>query len=240
MIRSLSPAAATHHLYIDESGTSGRGHPFIILGALEARADLIPKVRTLYRNLLTQPGRPPISELKWSTLTPAKLPAARAFVTQFEEHMRRGQMRFKAVVISREYLDPSRCDGGRTVLPKFAFQLVVTMAVPDRVYNVGLDGRSDLDRARVDDFEMYCNGRFTKTGASARVAHTAALDSKSAPLMQLSDLLTGLVGQGWNRRATSAHKLQLYRFTESTLGRRLDHADTYGGGTFNIWRWRPA
>jgi hypothetical protein len=235
----------SHHVYCDESQTSGQRfvvYGGIILTANNAAAfdDVIEQWRA------TKNFR---GELKWTKVSKAKYRDYRTIVDMFFEHVAGRYLHFKAMVCDRQ--DPAyrhqRSDreiGFYKLYYQFLLRKFAVYADGDehRLY-VFLDQRDT--KYKLEVLKIILNRGIRKMyGRTADVVQAVeARDSKKCNVMQVADVIMGAIGfhnNDWHRQPGAskakielakyvARKARLTSLKHRTAPRRVD---------FEIWIWQ--
>ena len=223
----------------DESGTGGA--PFYGFGSLwmpEQRRgdffDLVRDVRTRHRYT---------SEFKWNRVSRHFLPAYRDLVETF---FKTSYLRFHCIVVKQAFVIPEFHCHDMDLARRKLFTLLLTnkikrclRAYPDReqTFRIWVDPIASRYKKADEAVERISNNVLRKVFGEVRpVDKVITHDSKDTPSIQLCDVLLGAVMETWQRKVTSAAKLELRNWIAYHLGWPELAFDTRPQEVkFNIW-----
>ena len=226
-------------IYIDES--SQTKNRYLVMGGIclatssvEAANDALAKVRL---------PQLPHGEMKWGKISKGKLPAYARTVAAFFDHPALLAAHFHCLVVDTHQQDHRKHnDGSREVgFNKEIYQLAIKFArlYPERLFHLYPDYR-DTNQTP-DDLRLILNRGRAKKGDKRdwpfRRCHFR--DSKTTPLLQLVDLLTGSVawcvnGHGQAPDASEV-KVRTSRYVLKRAGVTDCSRSTSTTGKFTIW-----
>ncbi len=177
-------------------------------------------------------------EIKWSKVSPARLDFYEALVSWF---MREEAIHFRAlVVLNKGHLNHKAFNQGShdAFYYKMYFSLLSKILSPDSRYAVYLDIKDTRSRVRVRTLkEVLCNDKYDFTHSMIRRIQN--IRSEESALMQLSDLLLGVVTYT-NRGLQGSHaKVRLVHSVQSALKRTLLVSSPLSESKFNLFRFTP-
>lgn len=231
----------TIHIYCDESHLA----PFRyrVQGGIWVAQEGLREVRAAFRDLRGQ--HPKAGELRWGKVD-GKVPwqAYYDLIDLFTVGPAARHLTFKCIVVDRED-DASHRHGVRERdlgFYKTYWTLLSHRLRPSCTYHIRLDRRSS-PRSREPEQELQA--RLNKTGfergALWDVATCRGECSKQEDLLQLADVLCGVIGWAWNdRRSTCAAKPLL----EKHIAQRLNFphmgiSTSMSATKVNIWKYLP-
>lgn len=235
----------THHVYCDESQTSGAR--FTVYGGIIIPANSVPVFDDVIAQwrLVYKMNR----ELKWERVSKQKYAEYQSLVDLFFEHVAAKFLSFKAVVFDTHdrYYRRDRRDkdaGFYKLYYHFLLYKFGPYAHDDehRLY-VFLDERSTL--YKLDVLCIILNRgikkRFYRTVDVVKVIEPR--DSKKCNLIQVADVIMGAIGYHSNdlhrRRDAGKHKVNLADYIAKKAGlRTLKEGTSPRRVDFEIWRWK--
>jgi Protein of unknown function (DUF3800) len=237
--RVSPPLESITDIYIDES--SQTKNKFLVIGGIslptidvEAANECLGKARL---------PQLPHGEMKWGKVSNAKLPAYGRKVKAFFDERPLVRAHFHCLVVDTHEVNHHKHNQGSREIGfnKEIYQLASKFArlYPDRLFHLYPDYR-DTNQT-TDDLRLILNRGRAKKGDKRdwpfRRCHFR--DSKTTPLLQLVDLLTGSVawcvnGHGKSSQA-SPSKNRLSEYTLSRAGVADCQKDTAMSGKFTIW-----
>lgn len=237
-------------IFVDESGADGTNR-YLVHGALFVRHPaLLPMRSDVDQRLRSYPFQ---DELKWSTTTPRRVARDIKAVSTFFEIYNTGGIesspRFQCLVVDQHKLQTRHFHNGDSDMCfyKLLYQLLVKrigeMADAHEQVHVVLDNRStrryDLNDLRI----VLRNGLRKNLGwAAPNVTSVVYRDSKSEPLIQVTDFLTGAVGYHRNGHHLSANRAAAKWLASEWLARKVGiptlAKEQHISPKFGIWTFR--
>ncbi|QEG34862.1 DUF3800 domain-containing protein [Bythopirellula goksoeyrii] len=159
-------------------------------------------------------------EAKWQKVSHPKMAFYRDIIDWF--FSKDTAVRFRSIVIDREKVDRVKFHDSDCELAfyKFYYQLLHHWIYDFNTYSVFCDFKSNRSRTRLSDLQK-CLDHSNLFSDIARVQPVRSIESV---LIQLSDILTGLVSSKVNRSAKQAGaKSELIDYFESRLGNQISH-----------------
>ena len=116
---------------------------------------------------------------------------------------------------------------------------------PNYFYEIVVDG---FDGVSYDEFENTVIGRYVKKVKPGSAMYHCEINEgneQNSNLLQLADLLVGLVGFVWNggvkrKSNRAAARRELVKWIEGELKIELGKKTTYSAQKFNIWAFEAA
>ena len=226
-------------IYIDESSQTKSRH--LILGAVIIPTELAPAAE----DAIWKARQPelPHGELKWTKVSRAKLAAYERVIDCFFQSAELRHAHFHSVVVDTSRVDHARFNDGSSEIGfnKEVFQLASKCArlYTGRLFHLYPDYRDTNQRP--GDLRDILNRARRKAGDARewpfRRCHFR--DSKTTPLLWLSDLMAGAIGYQVNghimKDAASEAKTSLSRHIMLRAGVTNPLRDTSLRGKFTIW-----
>jgi len=236
------------HIYCDESRQSE--HRFMVLGGLVIRATNVPNFNTTMAKCRAETNMH--AELKWTKVSPQKLPEYKRFIDYFFAVNNANQVRFHSLLIDNHQVDHKRFSGGDKELGfyKFYYQLLLhafgwrycqketgsrlVVLLDHRNSSYSLDTlKRELNRGMARKFQVPGNP----------FVSVESRDSKQTDLIQIADLLIGAVGfqkNGLHLLAESKRaKVELAAYIAAQAGLDDLISDTQRSNyRFSIWNFR--
>ncbi len=230
-------------VFVDES--SQTKHRFLVLGGIICRAAETSALsaRILEERLPELPG----SELKWSKISPAKLPAYRRVVDVFfENRPAENPVHFHSIVVEMANRNDFVFNAGSREMGfnKEVYQLLMKFGrlYRDCSFHVYPDSRET--KSSPDELRLILNRGLAAKGDRRDWPYRRLHFKKSheVPILQLTDLLIGAIAFHLNghRQAAgaSAAKCDLSDYILERAGIRNVTRDTLISGRFTIWHRR--
>jgi hypothetical protein len=225
-----------YNIYCDEScHLENDGHKVMVLGAVWCSAEKSREVGVRLREIKIRHGLPGHFEVKWTKISPAKLPfyldVADYFFDDDDLHFR-GLLIPDKTVLNHDAYDQDHDDW----YYKMCFQLLEPIIDPRHAHFIYLDikdTRSERKRAKLE--EILRNRRHDRSGRIVR--RVQQIRSHESELMQLTDLLIGAIGYSNRSPGESAAKKTLVQRIEKRSGKKLNRSTWLREPKFNLFRW---
>lgn len=236
------------YIFIDESRVAkGR---FQLFGSFWIPRDRQTDFRQRFWKLWDREFPSRRSELKWTKVSKGKLSTYKKFMEFFLSF---AQTDFRCVVLDTHALDYQGYHEGNKELGFYKFLYFFLSrniekdykyrAVRDP-YQIFIDRRrkeGDIEVGRLAALKTVLNNRLDDSCAeiiAPCVKNVEATDSKESPEIQITDVILGAVGYGWEGFQTSLAKLELIKYIEELFGLRLKEETPYLTERINIWKFR--
>jgi len=236
------------HIYCDESRQSE--HRFMVLGGLVIRATNVPNFNATMAKYRAETNMH--AELKWTKVSPQKLPEYKRFIDYFFALNNANQVHFHTLLIDNHQVDHKRFSGGDKELGFYKFYYQLLLHAFGRRYGqkeqghrlvVHLDHRNSS--YSLDTLKKVLNkgmGKKFQVPGNPFVS-VESRDSKKEDLIQIADLLLGAVGfqkNGLHLLAESKRaKVDLAAYIAAQAGLSDLIVDTQRSNhRFSIWNFR--
>ncbi len=221
------------NIYCDESRhTSDPRDRYAVIGAICCKRGMKRELVSAIHHLKAKHNAQ--GEIGWSRVSPNKLSFYLALQQFFIDEP---ELTFRCIVVDRTALDHERFNQGDVELGfyKLYYQLLVHWLDPGDSYHIYLDWQQNSDRSR---FATLQEMLVRKLKGRARIDCLEPVDSRTQPLVQMTDLLIGAVGYQWNDRQGSTAKLAFCNALASGLGKTtLKFATGPQEQKFNVFQW---
>lgn len=220
-----------YEVYCDESCIEAlfdkESHDYTVIGGIWIPSDSRAEIKEKLNAIKARYGK--MGELKWNKVSPSTKEMYKEVIDLFFNTF---NIRFRAITVNAKLVDNVTFNYGSGELGfyKFYFQLIQKWLIEGNSYKVFLDYKVNAQKSRVQDL---C--RILRYSTTATVELTQALPSEQSVLIQLADVLTGVVSSAFNDDdQTKESKRQLRMYVESYLGQSIDA--THPGETkFNVF-----
>lgn len=225
------------HIYCDESCHLEHDHQSaMVLGAISCPADNRKRLVRSIKALKARHGIPATREIKWTQVAPSTLAFYQDLMSLFFDEPSLG---FRAIVVpDKEVLDHGRFDQDHDEFYYKMWWQLLTRLIDDqhtfRVFVDIKDTHSNTKLARLH--EVLCNAHFDFN--NERIRSIEAVRSHDVPLVQLADVLTGLLSHHFRRIQGSRAKQALIEHLRACSGLGLDRSTPPGARKFNLFVWR--
>lgn len=205
---ALPPDHPTAMAFIDESGAVAHDR-FFVLGCLVTdAAPAIARSTQIYRDRTHF-----YEELHFARMSGATQPHHEAMVRLLARAFRNNQARFNCCVADRESLDVVAAFGG----PYGAYEGVATRLLVNAATRPGLISAVADNYSAPDGvtFEENVQTSVNSALGELKIASLIRLDSRSTDLLQLTDLITSIIGFEFRANAgLSSHTSRKGRFVQ--------------------------
>lgn len=202
-----------YEAYCDESCLEAifdkSAHRYAAIGSVWIPEEMREEIKSCIKQIKSKYNV--FGELKWNKVTPKYLDMYKEVVDVFFNIYK---IRFRAIIIDSKVIDNERYNqsSGELGFYKFYYQLLNKWLYPDNEYSIFLDYKVNGNRHRLQELHRILNH-----AVMATVNNVQALPSHDSVLIQMADILTGVVSAKFNDEVTSAAKLELIAYVESYL-----------------------
>lgn len=225
-----------YHIYCDEScHILHDHHKVMVLGAVWCPAACAADIARQIRALKIQHGMAASFEIKWTKVSPAALSFYMAVLDYFFNN---DNLHFRALVVP----DKSRLrheDFHQTHddwYYKMYFDMLKIILSPDARYRIFLDIKDTWGGKKVAKLhQVLCNSIYDFSHDIVR--DMQIIRSEDTELLQLADLLIGVVAYANRKLATSAAKLALVNEMRRRSGYELTRSTLFREDKVNIFIW---
>jgi hypothetical protein len=217
--------------YFADTGSDQTG--FTVIGSLWIPSEDRQRFNEKIKEMRQQYGFK--HEFKWTKITPKTqeffIELVRMFFAENED-----AMRFRSIVLPAKELDAVKfCENDRELMfYKFYYQVLHRWILDGNSYRVYVDAKTNRVHNRVRILQKC----LTRSNLLAEIEFVQALPSHEVNLIQLADVLTGVVGARFNEQNTSTAKLAVLKEVERNIG-HLIAATTLQEKKFNVFRFQP-
>lgn len=204
-----------YEVYCDESCIEAlfnkESHAYTVIGGIWIPAESRVAIKKQLNAIKIQYGK--MGELKWNKVSPVTREMYKEVIDLFFNTY---NIRFRAITVKTKLVDNKAFNDGSGELGfyKFYFQLIQKWLIEGNSYKVFLDYKVNAQRTRVQDL---C--RILRCSTTATVELTQALPSEQSVLIQLADVLTGVVSSAFNDNdETKESKREVREYVERYLG----------------------
>ena len=213
------------YIYCDESRQDllaskesvSENNKFCCIGGIMVSADARAKIKAKIKSLKEKYGV--YGEIKWSTVSPNKLPFYLDLVDLFFDS---SDLFFRTVVIDASKVRNNVFNENDQELGyyKFYYQLLYRWALLGNQYRVFTDQKTNRDKKRLQELRRILNTQFPVSDTFESIQ---AIDSKESLILQMQNILMGAVGYKYNFRGegSSDAKEQIVAKIENRLGRKI-------------------
>ena len=202
-----------YEVYCDESCVDAlynkKASPYVVIGSIWIPAECRQQIKDEIKQIREKYSK--LGEMKWKKVSPVTADMYKELIDLFFGMY---QIRFRAICIKADEVDNDTFNEGSGELGfyKFYFQLVQHWLVPGNEYSIFLDHKINANPHRASTLQ-----RILRTTSPATIRQVQALPSEQSVLIQLADVLTGVVASSFNKTIKGT-KLELAQKIECYLG----------------------
>jgi hypothetical protein len=225
------------NVYCDESCHLENDHqPVMVLGAIWCPAEKTREVAEEIRAIKHRHGVPPFFEIKWTKVSPAKLPFYQELLDYFFTNP---DLHFRALIASKIGLTHEEYVGGHnTWYYKLYFDMLKIIFSPLDQYRIYVDIKDTRGGAKIRKLhEVLSNSLYDFSREI--IQHIQIVQSKEIEQMQLADLLIGIVSSANRDTVASEAKRTLIEQMRQQSGYSLTLNTLYRELKVNLFHWQP-
>ena len=216
------------HMMYDDS-------QFMVLGVIRCPKQLSHKISKQIKEIKLNHGLSPDFEIKSTKVSSGQLSFYKELINYF---INEKELAFRAVIIDKYILDHKKHNQTHTdFYYKMYYVLLKELIMVGRNY-IYLDYKDTSSHKRCEYLNNVMNNAFHHLIREGDTEfHIQQIDSKESNILQLTDLLIGLVCYNAKGIKSSPAKLELINLLENELNFSL--FETNRNPKFNILKWRP-
>lgn len=226
------------HIYCDEScHLEHDGQRAMVLGAVSCSADARVRIGRAIKKLKIAHGIPANREVKWTQVSPSRLTFYLALVDLFFDTPELG---FRAVVIpDKDALDHGRFGNSHDdFYYKMWWQLLRRLIDDQHVFRVFVDIKDTHSAAKLTKLhDVLCHAEYDFN--RERIQSVEAVRSDEVPLVQLADVLIGVLSYRFRGLGTSVAKQAMIERVLGRSGLGLERSTLPSARKFNLFVWQP-
>lgn len=231
-------SGARYNLYCDEScHLENDGQKAMVLGALLAPSGEHLKLAEQLKSLKRDFGIHHSIEVKWATVSPAKLNFYLALVDWFFDEP---TLRFRAMVVpDKSLLNHKQFEQTHDdFYYKCWYQTIIPILTRTDTFSIYLDKKDTRSQAKAEKLrEVMANKLFDfDQSVVRRIQH---VHSHEVPLFQIADLLLGALSYVHRGLNTSTAKVAVIQRIRERSGLLLTRTTVLREEKLNIFVWRP-
>lgn len=216
----------TCHLLKDDS-------QFMVIGALACPKSKKYEITKNINNIKLQFGLSKRFEIKFAKVSPAKYDFYKRLLEYFISD---DSLLFRCVIVDKQLLDHSKFHQTHDdFYNKIAYCLFSHFLLGE-YNNIYIDYKDTMSHHKGKIVEECL--RNAKRIPSVFKFKVQPINSTESSILQLSDLLTGLVGYNARQLTSSKAKLDLIDYLENSIGYSLN-VTTYNDCKIDVLKWRP-
>lgn len=208
--------------------------PVMVQGAIVCPLDKSREANVRLREIREKHHLPTAFEVKWTSVSPAKVSYYRDLVDYFFDD---DDLTFRAVVAQKGKLDHDRF--GQTHdewYYKMMYQLHTRLLVPGNAYRIYLDKKDTRSADKTAKLQQVLANSMLDFDRKI-VERVQVVQSHEIALLQLADLLLGAVGYATRGLQSSAAKLEIVNRIRRRSGTALTRSTLPSAQKFNVFHW---
>ena len=220
-----------YEVYCDESCLEGifdkNAHKHAVIGGVWIPATSRDEVKNKLKEIKHK--HHVHGEIKWNKLTNTYINLYKEVIEYFFNSY---NFRFRAIVINTDEINNEQYNNssGELGFYKFYYQLIQHWLYEGNEYVCFLDHKINSNRHRLRELH-----RILSYSTNAKVINVQALHSHESLLIQVADILTGIIAAKFNNEiVTDGAKSKLIKYVEGFLGKEIV-ATGKGEQKFNIF-----
>lgn len=226
--------AETYNVYLDESCHLEHDQSQImVLGTLYCLADKTQEIADRIRDIRESHGLSPNFEIKWTKVSSSKVAFYRSLVDYFLDD---DDLQFRAMVITdksalKEY-DPEHDNCYYSV----CYSLLDSIIDPEQRYCIYLDMKDTRSEQKRLHLESILRDK-TRDGNGRVIRRVQQIRSHESVLMQLADLLIGIVSYANRNLSGNEGKMALIERVRERTQLSLTRSTWLRARKFSLVRW---
>jgi len=210
----------------------------MVLGAVWCPAEISRTVAEEIRSIKVKHGLPPFFEVKWTKVSPAKLPFYQELLAYF---FSKPDLHFRALIASKVGLshDDEEFEGGHDGwYYKMYFDMLKTIFSPHDKYKIYVDIKDTLGGSKIHTLhEVLSNSIYDFS--KELIQRIQIVHSKEIEQMQLADFLIGIISSANRENVHSEAKGSLIQQMREQSSYSLTRNTLYRELKINLFHWQP-
>ncbi|HOG31553.1 MAG TPA: DUF3800 domain-containing protein [Candidatus Syntrophosphaera sp.] len=225
-----------YSIFCDESGhLLDLQQKVMVLGALQAPKERVASISAKLKQIKRDHGLNEHWELKWTKISNSKIDYYKSIIDYFMDEK---DLHFRCVVVpDKNILDHERFDRSHDDFYYVMFYYALREMIYNRnSYDVFFDYKDAFQSEKLYVLKKYLQDQCVINVDSLRL-HT--IQSYESQLIQLTDLLIGVIGYANKEIKSSAAKTELVDYTQSQVKVSLVRSSALFNKKFNVFVWSP-
>lgn len=228
----------TFNVYCDESCHLEKDHQTaMVMGALWCPVEKTHEIFRHLREIKTRHGLPAFYEIKWTKVSPSKCHFNLDILDYFFDD---DDLHFRALIVpDKSKLHHKKFNQSHDEFYyKMFFNLLKVIFNPEDCYHLYFDIKDTNSSIRINKLhDVLCNTIYDFD--SRIIEKVQTVHSNEVELIQLVDLLTGIISYVNRKLTTSSAKLQLVQRMQERSGYSLTKTTLLRENKVNIFIWQP-
>lgn len=227
----------TYNIYCDESCHLENDHQKVmVLGAVWCPVEKTREISTRIREIKRKHTLSPQFEIKWTKVSPSKIQFYLDIIDYFFDN---DDLHFRALIVpDKSALRHSEFNQVHDdFYYKMYFDMLKIIISPDASYHIYIDIKDTKSAKKAKKLhDVLCNNQYDFSRTIIKRLQTVR--SNEIELMQLSDLLIGIISYSNRGLSSSLAKNTLVERFRSRSGYRLTHSTLYREEKVNLFHWK--
>jgi len=228
--------SAVFNIYCDEScHLEHDGQPVMVLGAVWCPLEKTPEIGSRIREIKTKHRLPPIFEVKWSKVSPAKQLFYMELLDYFFDD---DDLHFRALIVPDKTKLQHEAYGQThdTWYYKMYFDMLKVLLSPHDEYRIYFDIKDTRSAEKIRKLhDVLCNNMYDFERRI--ITRVQTVRSHEVEQIQLADLLIGAVSYANRGLETNAAKVALVKRMRERSGYALQRTTLLREDKVNLFRW---
>lgn len=226
-----------YNIYCDEScHLENDGHPYMILGAVWCPLEKAREVSIRVREIKEKHGLGCGFESKWTKVSEGKADFYQALLDYFFDD---DDLHFRALIAPKADLRHEEFQQTHDEwYYKMYFDMLKILLSPEAVYRIYLDIKDTRGSSKIKKLhEVLSNNAYDFSRKI--IEHVQLVRSHESEMIQLADLLTGIISYANRDLSGNAGKSQLVERMRKRSGYNLTQTTLLQERKVNLFRWTP-
>jgi len=225
------------NIYCDESCVENVDAKYMTIGALliprEKKQIIVTEIKKIYKKHKIN------QELKWNKVNSRHLDFYTQIINYF---IKNNNLKFRCIVVDKSKIKYEEYHNNDKELAfyKFYYLLLEKKIKNNFSYYIFLDKKPTRDKNRARSLKAFLDSHILFNQSKSKIIHLQAYDSKENILIQLSDLLTGLIAHANNQSIKNTTKFNLTSFFKKQTKTDPAKGTSLKVEKVNIFKWNPA
>ncbi len=227
------------NVYCDEScHLENDGQPIMVLGAVWCSLDKVPEIAVRIREIKEQHHLPKDFEIKWVKVSKGKLDFYQDILDYFFDD---DDLHFRALIVpdKSELRHQEFSQTHDDWYYKMYFDMLKVILSPEASYRIYMDIKDTRSASKVAKLhEVLSNEKYDFQREI--VERVQIVRSHEVEILQLADLLIGIISYANRRLSTNGAKISLVERMRQRSGYLLTRTTLLREGKVNLFRWHAS
>lgn len=224
-----------YNIYCDESSVENKQLLNFVIGSLFIPRHKKKKILTDIHKIKNKYNYK--REIKWNKIT------ARyedLYIELINYILKEKDIEFKSIVIDKKKINMNLHNNDTELMfYKFYYQLLRHKFYNDSEYYIYIDYKTRKYKPRFDECQKYLKGFLNQSNTQSNIKHMQEYHSINMELLQLTDLLTGMIAFANNYIEHGTIKKKIVEIFQNKYQINLKEGTSLHSTKFNIFKWQP-